>query len=1384
MDAPSGPPGHWWGAQDSAWFKLQGLSRFPFKGHFISECSIPVDAFRIPPKELEEMLPQQLLMLQVAARALRDAGFQNGNGGDARESSHHDTGVFVGLGLDLNTTNFSFRWSLADTAKKWAERLSLDLSEGEMEDWIASLRDSAGPALTANRTMGALGSIVASRIAREFRIGGPSFVVSSEESSGMQALATAVRALQDGELRQALVGAVDFAGDVRSVLTTHRGRAYSAHDQARPFDERADGTIIGEGAAAVVLKREQDALRDGDRIYAVVKGMGVSQGGGVDSQVPLESAYRRALERAYAESRIDPAEIGYIETHGSGCPEEDRMEADALTKFFKGRDDSPGAFVGSAKADIGHAGAASGLASLVKATLCLYQEMLPALHDSRQPIPPFTRSGHRLRLPAHPQYWLRDRSDGPRSAGVSSFSIDGNCAHVVLQSHGHDLEPHVQTERLQPLGARQEALFCVEAANVPALAVGLGRLRAHAENHVDSHIEALARQWWRENRDDASKAVAVSVIARNSGELLDLIEFAQHTLAEDPGRRLTTAGSRAVPPNMRDRIFFSPEPVGHEGGVAFVFPGSGNQYLGMGREISTQWPEVYRAQDRESERLRSQYQPDLFWNSDSVQEMNRNHEAALFGQVSLGTTVSDLIQSFGVRPNAVIGYSLGETAGLFALKAWTQRDLMLKRIDESTLFTEDLAGDYKAARKAWQVPSTKTVDWALGVIDRPAKVVRAALKDHKKVYSLIVNTLHECVVGGDPHAVEKLVKKLDCEFFPLQGVTTVHCEVAKEVQTPYRELHLLVTTPPKDIQFYSGAWGTAYNVSRKSAADAVLAQAIYGIDYPRVIEAAYDDGVRVFLEMGPGASCSRMIGEILGDRPHVAKSACYPGPDAVSTVLRFVGQLVAERVSVDLSVLYGQETAVEEHQIESLHENLLSIPIGGEPFQTVMPSTEPEPTVEPAPLEATDVAIGGRPTVEISVTPVGAAEPSNPFAAAPLPASFSGAGVGAELEVAAGEASGLFDQLEAAQRLKAEAHASYLRFADTTSQALTEAIAYQLSLAQSLGGVLADEVSPAPFEWESVGTVRDAIDRPQFDRAMCLEFAVGSIAKMLGSEFTEIDDHPTRVRLPDEPLMLVDRIVSVQGEARSLRNGRVITEHDVRSGLWYLDGGRIPTCIAVEAGQADLFLSGYLGIDFVTKGHAVYRLLDAVVTFHDSLPSPGATIRYDIRIERFFRQGNTHLFRFNFDATVDGRPLLTMRDGCAGFFTEEDLASGQGIVKTALDLLPVEGIKPPDWREFVPLSAEAYADEQLAASPSAARSSMSRMSRPQPDSPASPDFRLSSSSIASTPSDSSRIRCSRRPGSRSPERVPMTSPSRGVSPMLVSTERPFSTAATLQPLPR
>jgi 3-hydroxymyristoyl/3-hydroxydecanoyl-(acyl carrier protein) dehydratase len=169
----------------------------------------------------------------------------------------------------------------------------------------------------------------------------------------------------------------------------------------------------------------------------------------------------------------------------------------------------------------------------------------------------------------------------------------------------------------------------------------------------------------------------------------------------------------------------------------------------------------------------------------------------------------------------------------------------------------------------------------------------------------------------------------------------------------------------------------------------------------------------------------------------------------------------------------------------------------------------------------------------------------------------------------------------------------------------------------------------------------------------------------------------------------------VQGEKRSLTSGCVVTEHDVLADAWYLDGGRAPVCIAVEAGQADLFLCSYLGIDHAVKGRRSYRLLDAKVKFHRGLPRPGEVIRYVIHIRKFVRQGETYLFFFDFEGSIDGAPLITMTDGCAGFFTKEEVTRAGGLVLTAAETEPQPGGKNYKWLAPMPAEPESYDDTQI-----------------------------------------------------------------------------------------
>ena len=258
--------------------------------------------------------------------------------------------------------------------------------------------------------------------------------------------------------------------------------------------------------------------------------------------------------------------------------------------------------------------------------------------------------------------------------------------------------------------------------------------------------------------------------------------------------------------------------------------------------------------------------------------------------------------------------------------------------------------------------------------------------------------------------------------------------------------------------------------------------------------------------------------------------------------------------------------------------------------------------------------------------------------------------------------------------------------------------AAESSLASSDAGLMGSRphVAGTPEKGETA-PIKPAPIKPSrcFDYAACLEFARGSIGSVLGPRFAAIDSHPTRVRLPDEPLLLCHRILDIEGEPLNLSSGRIITEHDILPSAFYLDDGLIPIGIAIEAGQADLFLSAWLGIDFKTEGMAKYRLLDAEVTFHSGLPSVGETIRYDIAIHQFFSQGDTRLFRFGFTAAVDGQPLLTMQGGIAGFFSDQQLDEGRGIVgglaRSALPTGRLLNFTEP----LVPMARESYDETAL-----------------------------------------------------------------------------------------
>ncbi len=1254
-----------------------------FDGSFIESLRVMITDFHIPPKEITDLLPQQLLMLKIAAEALQNAKMP-------LRKIRPKTGAIVGIDFDFETTDYHLRWNMPNAVAEWRLKYGLKIDDMAAAKWTETLQEAYHPPLTASRTMGSLGSIVASRLAREFRLGGPSFAVSCDSASGLKALEIAVRLIQQNELDTALVGAVDLGGDPRQVFAFSQWRPVSQKNQIRPFDQRADGALTGEGAVAIVLKPLSQAIEDEDRIYAIIHGIGSASKGDCATFTPTAAAYTLSLDKALTDAggrdEFDFDSIGYIETHGSGIPQEDNAEAGAL--LAKGRENEPdqdlkSCAIGSCKSNFGHMGAAAGLMSFLKASLCLYHEIIP-------PLLGFTSSyenkwsGSPYYLPQFAEYWACNRELGPRRACVGAMTMDGNCMHLLIEGapacttdqHVPMTSPEWEPLRLRPLGDEAVGLFAINAHTQQGLIANLDRLNGKLDQkNTPVSMDALARRWYQHHQFKASLGLCVAIVASSASELKQHIAEAKRLVAADEAQQIKGRGG----------VGFSPKPVGVGGKMAFVFPGSGNHFIGMGRTLNLVWPEVVREMHCETQNLKTQLRSRFFvphgsawdsnWETKAYHAILSNPLHAIFGQVIYGCIVTRLLKRFGIMPGGVIGYSLGESAGLFAMGVWTDREKMLKRMQQNDLFSNQLAGDCLSLRKAWQIAANEPFVWRVAAVNCPKESVTALLSQYLFARLLIVNSYNECVIGGRQDHIEAIISQLKCDAVFLEGVTTVHCDALAPVAAEYKNLHIFPTTPLENVDFYSCAQGKRYNITPESAAESILGQALNGFDFTRTIRTAYQDGVRVFLEIGPHASCTRMIQNILDGEPHLALSVSSRNENEYLSMLKALGTLVVEGLPVNLDALYGdQSMAVKQTQkLPSVTHDPLITQIGRR-------VSLPKPPAQPL-------------TTGINSDDSDRLEPQ-----------MNNTVMASEMSPSDPQNLKIMEVFNQTIQATAEAHQDYLKFAEDLTHAYGQSFQLQAQLLEQLiaenqaqesseGFRQKDIKIPSPYPKSDIGSATDLA----FSRKVCMEFAIGSVATVLGPEFAQVDTYPVRVRLPDEPLMLVDRILAVEGEKNSLKAGRIVTEHDVLSDKWYLDGGRAPVCISVEAGQADLFLCAYLGIDLAVKGKRKYRLLDATVTFHRGLPRPGDTIRYDIQIEKFIRQGETYLFLFHFDGFIGDERLISMRNGCAGFFTEEEICGSGGILDTPADEYKEVSKKQRPWTPIVPTSIESYNDTQLAA---------------------------------------------------------------------------------------
>ena len=852
-------------------------------GGFLDPVVFDPARYGVPPSSLSSIEPLQLLALEAARAALDDAGYTR------RPFRRDRTSVILGVG-----------GGISDLGQQYAVRSGLPLLLDDIpKDVLARL-----PEWTEDSFAGVLLNVTAGRIANRFDFGGLNFTVDAACASSLAAVHLAVRELEAGESDLVLAGGADTVQNPFGYLCFSTAGALSPTGRCRPFDATADGITISEGLGVLVLKRLEDAERDGDRIYAVLRGVaGSSDGRARGLTAPRPEGQLAALRRAYEKAGVSPATVELVEAHGTGTPAGDEAELSALHEVYTAAGASPRSCVlGSVKSMIGHTKCAAGVAGLIKVAQSLHRQVLPPTLHVQRPASDLTKPDSPFYLTTDARPWIHP-GPGPRRAAVSSFGFGGTNFHAVLEAYADDRDmwPPAACDQWPTELFLWRGESSAVAAHVKALGEALAGAARPALRDLAATVCAHASE---------SGPVTAAIVADGLADLRTKLSIVHSALLEPDPQLADDSG------------VYVGETEAAPGRVAFLFPGQGAQYPGMLRELSMHFWEArerWEIADRVlAERFGRPLSSYVFPPTPFHPQEQREREEALtqttVAQPALGAAglaSFRLLTAFGVEPEVVAGHSYGEWTALCAAGV-VGEDTLYRLSETRGRLIREVSGPGAGMMVA---------------VSAGPEQIGGLLSGLAGVWLANLNAPGQTVVSGTPEGIGEATARLDDA-----GIACAQLPVACAFHSPLvapaanRLGEVLAETelhrPARVV--YANLTAAPYPAEPAAIRDLLTRQLPSAVRFRDEVDAMHHAGVRVFVEAGPRAILTGLVGQTLGRRPHLAIALDGPGPGLLhlQTVL---ARLAAAGISIrserlfrgrgcrqlDLKMLAGQTTPAE-----------------------------------------------------------------------------------------------------------------------------------------------------------------------------------------------------------------------------------------------------------------------------------------------------------------------------------------------------------------------------------------------------------------------------------------------------------------------------------------